>query len=252
MPIHARLGRSPLIRRAWFIEKLRLDEWYHYRGPSVSLASARVSLRWILFPSLPFFFPHFFSTSFFSFFFLFQPELATVAFSPLASPFSTPLLVSFSLPLLRGESIKQRCAFIPREDRLTIIEKKLFSPRRGKSIDYACRKKRERGEKKKKKEVRKNDEMYSPCRVISWCVVFQGRCNKPGNYVLGINLFLNRRRNIALATLSLTTPSPWITTQFHHRGRGAIFLSLFFSVPFLFSFLSFFSFSSSHESVPKL
>lgn len=188
----------------------------------------------------------------FLFFSLFQPELATVAFSPLASPFSTPLLVSFSLPLLRGESIKQRCAFIPREDRLTIIEKKLFSPRRGKSIDYACRKKRERGEKKKKKEVRKNDEMYSPCRVISWCVVFQGRCNKPGNYVLGINLFLNRRRNIALATLSLTTPSPWITTQFHHRGRGAIFLSLFFSTPFLFSFLSFFSFSSSHESVPKL
>lgn len=98
----------------------------------------------------------------FLFFSLFQPELATVAFSPLASPFSTPLLVSFSLPLLRGESIKQRYAFIPREDRLTIIEKKLFSPRRGKSIDYACRKKRERGEKKKKKkEVRKNDEMYS-------------------------------------------------------------------------------------------
>lgn len=188
----------------------------------------------------------------FLFFSLFQPELATVAFSPLASPFSTPLLVSFSLPLLRGESIKQRCAFIPREDRLTIIEKKLFSPRRGKSIDYACRKKRERGEKKKKKEVRKNDEMYSPCRVISWCVVFQGRCNKPGNYVLRINLFLNRRRNIALAILSLTTPSPWITTQFHHRERGAIFLSLFFSTPFLFSFLSFFSFSSSHESVPKL
>lgn len=189
----------------------------------------------------------------FLFFSLFQPELATVAFSPLASPFSTPLLVSFSLPLLRGESIKQRYAFIPREDRLTIIEKKLFSPRRGKSIDYACRKKRERGEKKKKKEVRKNDEMYSrPCRVISWCVVFQRRCNKPGNYVLRINLFLNRRRNIALATLSLTTPSPWITTQFHHRERGAIFLSLFFSTPFLFSFLSFFSFSSSHESVPKL
>lgn len=100
----------------------------------------------------------------FLFFPLFQPELATVAFSPLASPFSTPLLVSFSLPLLREESIKQRYAFIPREDRLTIIEKKLFSPRRGKSIDcdHACRKKRERGERRRRRrEVRKNDEMYS-------------------------------------------------------------------------------------------
>lgn len=148
MPIHARLGRSPLIRRAWFIEKLRLDEWYHYRGPSVSLASARVSLRWILFPSLPFFFPHFFSTSFFSFPFFNQSSPRSL-FLP-----SRPLFLlrfSFSLPLLRGESIKQRYAFIPREDRLTIIEKKLFSPLRGKSIDYACRKKRERGEKKKKK-----------------------------------------------------------------------------------------------------
>lgn len=112
----------------------------------------------------------------FLFFSLFQPELATVAFSPLASPFSTPLLVSFSLPLLRGESIKQRYAFIPREDRLTIIEKKLFSPLRGKSIDYACRKKRERGEKKKKKEVRKNDEMYSRrvCTAVSRYILMRG------------------------------------------------------------------------------
>ena len=28
MPVHARPRRSSLIRRAWFIEKLRLDEWY--------------------------------------------------------------------------------------------------------------------------------------------------------------------------------------------------------------------------------
>lgn len=28
MPIHARLGRSSLIRRSWFIEKLSRDEWW--------------------------------------------------------------------------------------------------------------------------------------------------------------------------------------------------------------------------------
>lgn len=50
--------------------------------------------------------------------------------------------------------------------------------------------------------------------------------------MLRINLFLNRRRNIALATtLSLTTPSPWITTQFHHRGRGGTLFSSLFSSP---------------------
>ena len=143
MPIHARLGRSPLIRRAWFIEKLRLDEWYHYRGPSVSLASARVSLRWILFPSLFLsFFPPSSSSS--SSFFFFNQTSPRSVFLP-SSRF-----------LLTAERTSSNDTFINREDEST--PSFLFFFFRGKSNDfeswdYAC----ERGRRREKGHAREED-----------------------------------------------------------------------------------------------
>lgn len=168
MPIHARLGRSPLIRRAWFIEKLRLDEWYHYRGPSVSLASARVSLRWILFPSLSH--PSF----------LFSPSSPQDPFFLFFSTrarhgrFFSPRL-PFSTPPLSAERTLSNDTFIPREDDLEIIEKKRSSPPsflfsrqihrlRFPSCDYACKRERERGGKRRRRKVTRERKIDDEAR----------------------------------------------------------------------------------------
>lgn len=129
MPIHARLRRSSLIRRAWFIEKLRLDEWYHYRGPSVSLANARVSLRSILFPSASpfpslfflFFLPLFHSSLSCSF--VFQPA-RWVGFSFVSFLFFLRFVSCFANAARRTLSNDM---FIPWEDDSIVIENKLVT-----------------------------------------------------------------------------------------------------------------------------